>query len=307
MSVLCLESGGTKLVAATADGAGRLGPLLKRYRHEGQQARETIDQLVDMGSELLQATSEGIESVSFGFGGTVKRSPGRPWACFHESGWNAVDARERLEKAFGVPVLIENDCNLAALGEAHFGAGKDCPGTLLYLTLGTGIGGGIVQGGRLLELGELGEAEIGHLVVEPDGPPCPCGNRGCLETLCSGPGLSSLSERLLGRPIDSRSLVCGFHKGDPDCCRVLEQAAKYLGTALGAAMNILQPQLVVLGGGVMLDNTAFLELIERRTRDCVFPLFRGHSQFCLSSLGETVVCQGAAVYALQHRLGQPGH
>jgi glucokinase len=295
--IICLESGGTKLVAAGAGEEGQLLALLKRYRQPGQDALVTLTELVEMGREVAGRLNE-IQAVSYGFGGTVRRRDQRPGPCFHEPGWESVSALRYLEDAFQVPVFIENDCNLAALGESHFGV-QVTEGTLFYATLGTGIGGGIVHDGRLLEAGELGEAEIGHVVVEEDGPECPCGNRGCLETLCSGPGLSRLAAQMLGIHTDAQVLMEGFKQGDADATRVVEQAAAYLGGVLATAINLLAPRTIVLGGGVMTDNHRFLELIARRAEPRVFPFFRGHSEFRLSELGESVVCQGAAVYALQ--------
>jgi glucokinase len=295
--IICLESGGTKLVAARAGKDGQILTLVKRYRQPGQEALTTLTDLVAMGLEVA-GRSEKIDAVSYGFGGTVRRSDQRPGPCFHEPGWESVSALRYLEDAFKAPVFIENDCNLAALGESHRGV-RLTRGTLFYVTLGTGIGGGIVHDGRLLEAGELGEAEIGHVVVEEDGPDCACGNRGCLETLCSGPGIARLATLILGRPADSRDLMRQFKQGDPEAARVIEKAAGYLGRVLATTINLVAPRTVVMGGGVMTDNHGFLELIAARAQPSIFPFFRGHTEFRLSELGENVVCQGAAIYALQ--------
>ncbi len=294
--IICLESGGTKLVAAIAESDGLLRTAARRYREPDQEALETLTDLVQMGREL--AGSEPIEAVSYGFGGTVRRADQRPGPCFHEPGWETVDPPRYLQEAFRAPVFIENDCNLGALGEAHFGA-HQTRGTLFYITIGTGIGGGIVHRGRLLQTGALGEGEIGHVVVDETGPECPCGNRGCLETFCAGPGLARLASRMLGITTDARTLMERFRKHDPAATRVAEQAAGYLGRALATVINLLAPQTIVMGGGVMTDNQAFLELVAARTEPHVFPFFRDRTSFLLSALGENVVCQGAAVYAIQ--------
>ncbi|RPI22043.1 MAG: ROK family protein [Acidobacteria bacterium] len=294
--IICLESGGTKLVTAVAESGGELRTVARRYRRPDQDALNTLTDLVEMGRELVG--SEPVEAVSYGFGGTVRRADQHPGPCFHESGWENIDAPRYLQEAFQAPVFIENDCNLAALGEAHFGAGET-RGTLFYATIGTGIGGGIVHRGRLLQSGALGEAEIGHIVVDETGPECPCGNRGCLESLCSGPALSRLASRMLGTTLDTRTLMERFRKRDPAASRVVDQAAGYLGKVFGLTINLLAPQTIVIGGGVMTDNQAFLELIAARTEAYVFPFFRHRTRFFLSALGENVVCRGAAVYAIQ--------
>jgi len=260
-----------------------------------------LTDLVQMGHEL--AGSERVHAVSYGFGGTVRRADQRPGPCFHEAGWETVDPARYLEEAFRAPVFIENDCNLGALGEAHFGV-HETRGTLLYVTIGTGIGGGIVHRGHLLQTGALGEAEIGHSVVDEAGADCPCGNRGCLETFCAGPGLSRQALRMLGVTMDARTLMERFRKHDPAATRVAEEAAGYLGRVLAMTINLLAPDTVVMGGGVMTNNQAFLDLVAARTEPYVFPFFRSRTKFLLSALGENVVCQGAAVYAIQRLAGQ---
>jgi len=294
--IICLESGGTKLVAAVAETDGELRTVARRYRRPGQEALETLTDLVEMGREL--AGAETIDAVGYGFGGTVRRADQRPGPCFHEPGWENVDPPRYLEEAFRAPVFIENDCNLGALGEAHFGV-RDTRGTLFYMTIGTGIGGGIVHRGRLLQSGALGEGEIGHVVVDETGPDCPCGNRGCLETLCAGPGLARLASHMLGSTVDACTLMQRFRKGDSAATGVVELAARYLGKTLAVTINLLAPDTIVMGGGVMTDNQAFLELVVSRTEPHVFPFFRNRTRFVLSALGENVVSQGAAIYAIQ--------
>jgi glucokinase len=295
--ILALESGGTKLVAAAANHRGNLLELTRRYRGEGQEAAETLAALCDMADQLCRSHGS-VEAIGYGFGGTVRRPDAQPGPCFHEPGWDRVDAVSFLTEQLKAPVFIENDCNLGALAEAHFGVGC-LKGTLLYATLGTGVGGGLVHNGMLFESGQLGEAEIGHIVVEPDGVPCACGNSGCLEAYCSGPGLAALATRLTGKNIDSRQLMLEYHAGVADTYPVIEQAAEYLARVFGAVINVLTPEVIVLGGGVMTDNLPFLNLIAARSDRYTFPFFRGGTRFCLSKLGENVICQGAAVYAIQ--------
>jgi len=297
MKILCYESGGTKLVAALADEQGRLLERRIRYREKNQDARTTIAQLLALGKELV--AGKRIGAVGFGFGGTVRRADGQPLECYHERGWQSVDLTHTLADAFQVPVFIENDCNLAAVAESQ-AFGSEFLGTLLYITIGTGIGGGLIRRGELLQLSDVGEAEIGHVVVDPEGPPCPCGNRGCLETLCSGPGLTYLSRRLLGRDVTAPDLMIGFKRGEKDATRVVSQAASYLGIAVAAAVTLLAPKVIVFGGGVMKDNRKFLKLIEARAFPMFFPPFRTQGiDFRLSRLEEDVVCQGAALYCVQ--------
>ena len=296
MEILCFESGGTKLVAAIADRRGDLIAKKIAYRRPEQSATETVQQLLSLGRELT--VDRAIGAIGFGFGGTVQRSKLSPGACYHEGGWNDVDLAASLTEAFDVPFFIENDCNLAALAEAY-AFRPPFKATLLYITIGTGIGGGVVRNGSILQLGDLGEAEIGHLVVDPAGPACPCGNRGCLEMLCSGPGLETLSARMTGEAISAPVLMEAFRRGDPTATSIAHRAADYLAAAVASAANLLAPSAVVLGGGVMRSNTKFLNEIEARSRDRIFPPFLEQGiAFSLSRLQEDVVCQGAALHVL---------
>jgi glucokinase len=296
--ILCLESGGTKLVAAKADLTGRIIRRMVGQRAPDQTAITTLDQLVELGREVL----EGIrpDAVSLGFGGIMNRRSGLPERCYHEDGWEGLDAPGRLRDSFDqARVFIENDCNLAALAEARKGVG--CPdGTLLYLTMGTGIGGGVVRRGVLLELGTYGEIEIGHCVVKPQGVRCPCGNHGCLETVCSGPGLAHLALDEFGADLDSHRIMQGLSSGRPLESAIADRAAALVAGPLAVAINMISPDVVVFGGGMMEHNPAYLKLVADRTRPQVFPPFREGLAFHLSELRKDVVCQGAALWAIQN-------
>lgn len=172
--------------------------------------------------------------------------------------------------------------------------------SLLYLTLGTGIGAGFVFHGRLLRLSRMGEMELGHTVVDPDGLECPCGNRGCLETVASGPGLQRLAELRLASSLTAIQLMQNFRQGSPEGLAVVQEAAGHLARVLASAINLLAPAAVVLGGGVMQDNQPFLELVQRLAHPLIFPPLRQDGpRFRLSRLREHVVCHGAAAFAAQ--------
>lgn len=297
MEILCFESGGTKLVAALVDGTGRILQRRRVPRRKGDQARDTVGRLIELGRELLEGRR--VAAVGWGFGGVVRRADGFPLHCYHEAGWGTYDAPRELAAAFGVPVFTENDCNLAALAEAWPADGTAPERSLLYVTLGTGVGGGFVQAGRLFRSGDTGEIEIGHIVHDPGGPPCPCGNRGCVEQYCSGPAVERLGEERTGRRWSGRELMAAFRSGDPTATGVVAEAVGVLSRALAAAVNLLAAEVVVLGGGLLRDNDPFLRVVEEETRPLVFPPFRVGLRFRRSRWGEDVVCRGAGIYALQ--------
>jgi glucokinase len=189
--------------------------------------------------------------------GVVKFLPNLP------TQWRDVPARGYLEPRIGCPVFLLNDVRMATLGELAFGHGRD-EGNLAFFALGTGIGGGFAVDGRL-HLGPMGASgEFGHMTVVPDGPPCSCGSRGCLETYASGPAIAGQGVRLLlaGQTTRLHELVGGdpgrvtpremaqAAEGDASVRAVLVQAAEYLGIGVANVILVLHPRLVVLGGSV---------------------------------------------------------
>ena len=315
---LALETGGTKLVAGIAGSDLRIAKTAVVKRAPSNRAGQSFERLIAAAEGLLDQCGEldvNLKSIGFGFGGTVRRSTNSPHLCLHEEGWEDVDVVGELENRFHVPVYVENDCKLAALAEAHFGAGAGAA-SVFYVTLGTGVGGGYVRNGQILPFGDYGEAEIGHVVVDPEGPDCCCGGRGCVEALCSGPGLSRLCERLAneharewkastlsarastGR-IASKHIVEAWASGDLFAGRVIEYSMERLARAVAAAVNLLVPERVVVGGGLGTSSPRLLELLRERTEPLVVHYFRRSFSIVPSGLRETVVTQGAAIFAAQ--------
>ena len=316
---LAFETGGTKLVAGIAGRDARLSRMEVVRRLKGDRAGESFRRVVQVAEGLLADERIGsgqLDAIGFGFGGTVMRSSNRPDLCLHEDGWEDLDVAAELELRFQVPVHVENDCKLAALAEAHFGAGMGAR-SVFYITLGTGVGGGFVRDGKILALGDLGEAEIGHVVVDPDGPECCCGNRGCVEALCSGPGLSNFCRVLAERhpsewsrsalaraahgamQTESEQIVRSWEAGDGFAGRVVVQALQGLAMALAATINLLVPERVVVGGGLGTSSPKLLGLLGELTQPMVVPYFRGKYSLVGSTLRDGAVTQGAAILASQ--------
>lgn len=297
---LAFETGGTKLVAAVAGRDRRLIETRVIAREPGADAEVSLGALLRLGAELRREHGGEFLAAALGFGGTVDRLNRRPHRCLHEDGWEAIDVVARLEDALKLPAAIENDCKLAALAEAHFGAGQGAS-TVFYVTLGTGVGGGLVHDGRVVELGPIGEAEIGHLVVDPDGPDCWCGSRGCVEAMCSGPGVSRLAGWLRegAETVSSKEYVARWRAGDPFASEVIERSAEALATALGAAINLTAADAVVVGGGLGSGAPDYLALAAEKTVRRIVPYFRDRTRIVASALGERVVTQGAAILAAQ--------
>lgn len=296
-AILALESGGTKLVASLTDERGEVLASVRLARRESNRAVDTLRQLIEMGSALRERWSgEGWEfqALGFGFGGLVRRAKQEAYLCLHEEGWEQVDAKRELEAAFGVPVFIENDCKVAALAEALLGAGRGAE-SLFYATIGTGVGGGFVRGGRIAALHDGGEAEIGHLCAEVGGPLCGCGGLGCVEAICSGPGMWALGRDQFA---NTQAVFQAWDQGDAGATRIVERCAGHMARALGAVMALLHPQRIVLGGGVASGNPRYVDRIRELTEPFVVSYFRNEFDLRVAQLGELVVSQGAALYAL---------
>ena len=314
---LAFETGGTKLVAGLAGSDGRLLRTTAIRRDPADRAVRSFGRIVSAAERMLSESTQADElrAVGFGFGGTVRRSTNSPHLCLHEEGWEEVAVAPELERRFQVPVVVENDCKLAALAEAHFGAGAGAR-SVFYVTLGTGVGGGYVLDGRIRPFGDLGEAEIGHIVVDETGPECCCGNRGCVEALCSGPGLAKLFSLLARRSHESWKssalfkeagpegttsieVIRAWEEGDEFAASVMDYSAKRLASALGAVVNLLVPETVVVGGGLGTSTPRLLDLIRGHTPRYVVPYFRDSYEIVASQLQESVVTQGAAILARQ--------
>ena len=310
---LAFETGGSKLVVGLGDRDGRLRRTVSLKRGAADRAPLSFARLLRAADELSDShlhAGARIAAIGFGFGGTVRRSTNSPHVCLHEDGWDDVDVVGALEDRYGVPVFVENDCKLAALAEAHFGAGRGAR-SVFYVTLGTGVGGGFVLDGRILALGDLGEAEIGHVVVDPDGPRCCCGNVGCVEAICSGPGLARLCTLVAERRPDlkaasvlepsagSHRIIAAWESGDALADAVVRHAVGGLAKALGAVVNLVVPRRIVVGGGLGTSTPRLLHLLHDEIDRWIVPYFRRSYSVVPSSLGVSAVAQGAALLARQ--------
>jgi glucokinase len=231
--------------------------------------------------------------------------------------WRDVPLADHLREATGAPVWAENDNNAAAWGEYRFGAGRD-HGSLLFVGVGTGIGGGIVIDGDLVRGAHGFAAEIGHIVVERDGPACGCGNRGCWEQLASGSAIerkgrsavarhpySSLVERSGGDPgaVTGEMVTEAARDGDTPCRGILVEVGHRLGEGIAGLVNVLDPEIVIVGGGAADAGELLLAPARAAFRRTVEgPSHRPPVPIVAAELGSDAGAIGAATLALE-RLG----
>jgi glucokinase len=214
-------------------------------------------------------------------------------------GWQGNNPVEDLAQAFSVTVALENDADAAALGEAAWGAGKG-KSRLVYVTVGTGIGGGIILDGKIYRGAEMAHPEIGHHIVDPSGPLCSCGFRGCWESLATGPAMVAWLERNATTdrhyPADlTAKRVCQLaQQGDELARQAVEHETHYLGLGLANLVNLFVPDVIVLGGSVMKSAALFLDGIRKVIRQgCRFVPYE-KTELAVASLGEDANLIGAA-------------
>jgi glucokinase len=261
--VLALDIGGTKLAVGLVTSGGEVLARSRRETDRTATPSDIMDALEAMAREVMQDAPGVIDAVGISYGGPVDYEAGLTVTCHHLEGWENIALRDEMQHRFSAPAFMDNDANAAALAEAMFGAGKGHQ-YLLYLTVSSGIGGGIITGGRVYR-GATGMAgEIGHMTVLPDGPPCTCGRRGCLEALASGWSIARRAqEAIAGGDMDStlarlpadervtaQAVASAAAEGDALALRIINETADYLAFGIGAGVNLLNPTLVVIGGGV---------------------------------------------------------
>ncbi len=213
--------------------------------------------------------------------------------------WRGVRLRDRLEAGLGMPVTLINDARAFTLAEGRMGAGKGCP-IVVAVTLGTGIGGGIMIDGRLFQ-GATGIAgEISHQTVMPDGPVCGCGNRGCMEGLARSDVLAEMAGKS-----SVEEVFEGLRTGDAQCAAAVGTAARYIGIALANVVTFLGPHRIVIGGGIAAAGDAILDPIRAATKEHVTLIPHEKIDIVPASLGSEAGAIGAALAAADD-VAQPG-
>jgi glucokinase len=293
-----VDIGGTKIAVGMVNDSGQV-----LSRKEMPTDPDSYANGLAMVADMLRGTARtaGVELTGIGIGSTGPVDPfsGRFGEVDFLPGWRGHNPVEDLARMFQVQVALENDADAAALAEAGWGAGK-YKSRLIYVTIGTGIGGGIVLDGRLYRGVDGSHPELGHQVIDPSGPLCSCGFRGCWESLAAGPAMvgwlaANAPAEYPHREHLTAKRICQLAQEDDTLARqAVEREAYYLGLGLANLINLFTPDVIVLSGSVMKSAPLFLDGIRTLIcRGCRFVPFE-KTEIALASLGEDTNLVGAA-------------
>jgi glucokinase len=310
--ILVLDLGGTQFRLALAN---RDGKLLSRYAastYAAESQRRLIERINNAIGDLTSGI--GLEQV-LGMG-VAAAGLLNPWTGVLLSSPNLpklrnVPLKALLEREIEAPVWLANDASIAALGEHRFGAGRGFS-HLVYITVSTGIGGGVVIDNGLF-LGSQGyAAEIGHMVIDPDGPRCACGNTGCLEALASGSAIARMASEELSRgkasiitslaegdlsQVTAKMVARAAQSGDPLALEIMDRAGTSLGIGVVNLLHLFDPELVIIGGGVSNAGELILAPVRRVIAERAMTGFRG-AKVVTSALGDDSGLLGAVAWVL---------
>lgn len=313
--LLGVDLGGTKILTAVMDVEGRMLSRDHTITPTRQGPEVAVQSIVESAQRALDQAGVAVSSltaVGIGAPGLVNPDTGMVLTSPHLPAWRNVRLRDMVQERMGREVFLINDANAAALGELHSGAARGVR-NFIYITLSTGIGGGIVIDGKLYS-GTIGAAgEVGHMTIDHQGPVCACGNRGCWETLASGTALARVAKQRIEAGVRTSILDCAggdvasvtaeavhsaARQGDSLALELIAQTGYYVGVGLANLIDIFNPELIVIGGGLsnigdILLEPAFKVAGERAYREA----FRA-VRFASAGLGRDSGVVGAAAFAL---------
>lgn len=311
--VLALDFGGTKLAAAVVDlGKGKIvSPVIRQQTPVSEGASGTLKAMIECGRKVIASLDQPhlVKAVGVSFGGPISSDRKTVLRSIHVSNWDDVSLVDEISKAFNLPAAMDNDGNVAALGEWCFG-GYRHTANLAYVQTSTGVGGGFVIGGQPYRGSGLA-GELGHYIIELNGSQCMCGRQGCLESICSGwaiardgrdallnrddcPTLKQLSGN--NPELVNASMVFEACRAlDPACVRIVHKALDGLALMIANLVALIDPQVVVIGGGLTRSRDIFGNYFLPVAQDLMHPFFKERCKIEISSLDGDALLLGAAL------------
>ena len=316
-NVIGVDMGGTKILSAVIDTEGNVLATAKVPTKADRDVSEVIDRIAGSVQKAIDKSGVASDSIqAIGIGAPGPLDPATGVVIFAPNlGWRDVPLKTELETRTGFPTFVDNDVNVGTLGEHVFGAGQGVQ-NVVGIFVGTGIGGGIILNGELFHGASKTAGEIGHIIVKAGGPRCGCGTRGCLEAIASRTamtkqfrkailkkGKQSIISELTGgdlSAIRSGVLAKAIRANDKLTLKIFKKVTKYLGIGIGSIVNFLNPEMIVLGGGVVeaLDDK-FLDDIRTAAEKYALPNTLSGVQIVPAKLGDNSAILGAAALARQ--------
>ena len=315
--IIGIDLGGTSIKFAILTSEGEIQEKWSIKTNILDEGSHIVDDMIESilhRLDLLQLSAEDFIGIGMGSPGVVDREKGTVIGAYNLNWKTLQPVKDKIEKATGIPFYIDNDANVAALGERWMGAGENQP-DVVFMTLGTGVGGGIVAEGKLLH-GLAGAAgELGHITVDFDQPiQCTCGKKGCLETVASATGIVNLTRRYAdeyagdaelkklidnGEDVNAKVVFDLAKEGDELALIVYRNFARYLGIDCANIGSILNPSTIVIGGGVSAAGDFLLDGVRKVYEENSFPQVRTSTKLALATLGNDAGVIGAASLVLQ--------
>lgn len=306
---ICLDIGGTKVLGAVFDENKEIVYRLKKKTKEGGDSSANIEQvIISVVEEMIRESGidrNKINAISAGAPGAI--DPDKGIVLFSPNlPWRDYDIRGPIEKKFGVPFYIGNDVNVGVLGEYKYGVAQGYKNVVGFF-VGTGMGGGMILNGELFAGNKFMGAEIGHMVLNTEGPLCGCGQRGCLEAFSSKKGMSAyitqqcsrgrksvMSESIENGVFKSKALKKALAAGDDVAEEAVDRACHYLAVATGNMINIISPDIVIYGGGVIeAMGDLFLKKVLAEVDRYCWPSVRQMVEIKTAALGDDSIIYGA--------------
>ncbi|NQT30762.1 MAG: ROK family protein [Deltaproteobacteria bacterium] len=316
LPVLAIDLGGTKIAAALISPDNRVMDKAHSPTLVSEGLQPVIDRIFSMIDHLLsQGNTDPAQlyGIAIAAAGAIDTNKGLITSSPNLPGWLNIPLRDIVRKRYRVDTCLLNDANAAALAEHRLGAGRGTA-NLIYLTVSTGIGGGIIINGELYSGISGCAGEIGHMTIDANGPECNCGNTGCLEVLASGTAVASEAKRRIKQGESSRltDIVSGdlegitaekvamaAQGGDRLAIDVISRAATYLGVGMVNLVNIFNPEMIIVGGGLSKMGELLLGPARQVVKQQAFPLCSGAVRIVTAGLGDEAGVLGAAIYARQ--------
>lgn len=304
------DLGGTNMGAALVSATGKILFLSEGPTLSHEPGEKIIARMQDLVRNCLrEAKDKNLEVTSIGMGcpglldsdtGVVKFSPNLPQ-------WNNVEIGRIMSEEFKIPVAIDNDVRVATLGEFNFGAGKGYR-NILCITVGTGVGGGIILNGQLQRGPCQSMGEIGHMTLKKDGPVCGCGNHGCLEALASSTaiirearqvienGKSPVMQKMLaeGESLGAYLVTKAAGQGDAEAARIMRETGEWLGIGLANVINLINPDIIIIGGGVSLAGEILFRPLQEEISRRALKIPGSHVKIVPAELGDYAGMIGAS-------------